>query len=186
MKKQCVTELEKIKNISRYVWHIKPCDPSSALSIAEQGLIGKKENLVFAHNNLRLLEDSYPYFIDCYDFMMYRDIKPKEFFSVYEYWRIDTSLLDFDWFIDPYMVEDISVYCSRFASVENFICTPNNIPPHALKLFNFVYSRYLDRPTRVQYFEGAVCASPCRNDFDTLVYNHQINGFINHLANKNI
>ena len=183
MKKQCVTELEKIKNISRYVWHITPSFQSSALSIAEEGLI--KNEFVFAHNNLRRLGDSYPYFIDSLDMMMSNDLEDKDFFLAYDYWRIDTSLLDFDWFIDPYMVEDISIYCSRFASLQNYVCTPNDIPPHALTLFNFDNSRYLSRPTRVKYYEGSASALPCRSDFDTLVYDNSINGFIKHLINKN-
>ena len=83
------------------------------------------------------------------------------------------------------MVEDISIYCSRFASLQNYVCTPNDIPPHALTLFNFDNSRYLSRPTRVKYYEGSASALPCRSDFDTLVYDNSINGFIKHLINKN-
>jgi hypothetical protein len=43
-----------------------------------------------------------------------------------------------------------------------------------------------DRPTRLSFFEGGFSAAPCRNDFDTLIYNKTINKFKERLAIKNI
>jgi hypothetical protein len=184
MTKQCVTPLEKINKVSRFIWHITPYSDLINLSIAEVGLTCPENYFVFAHNNLKLFRDSYPYFLDSYEFDT--SLPVQSHFSRYSYWRIDTQLIDVEWNIDPYMVEDVSVYCSRQAKAENFICTKSAIPAQALALFDFDYDRFVDRPTRLSFFEGGFSAAPCRNDFDTLVYNKTINHFKERLANKNI
>jgi hypothetical protein len=54
----------------------------------------------------------------------------------YDFWRIDTLQLNEEWYVDPLMTSDIE---KRYPKMNKhwFICTRQNIPPTALKLFTF-------------------------------------------------
>ena len=60
----------------------------------------------------------------------------------YDYWRIDTSKAGATWYLDIFMAAGKEILTPRewreFAGrEENFICTEDRIPSHALKLFLF-------------------------------------------------
>ena len=56
--------------------------------------------------------------------------------SSYDVWRIDTTLIKNEWYIDPAM-DDIE--CNAYKIVaSDYMYTENSIPPIALRLFKFV------------------------------------------------
>jgi hypothetical protein len=151
---------------SRFVWHVSA--PYNDLSIAAYGLECPENNAVFAHNNLKSFDDMYPYFLDFWD-IDFREISIDGIqFCQYSYWRIDTSKLNINWYVDPEMEGDCSISCIN-SNPRNFICTPNSIPTYALELFEFDYSLYKNRPPFLTRGDGIVSASPRRTDFDCLV-----------------
>lgn len=174
-----VKSLQKVTKTARFVWHIHDSfEPQNLISISNNGLEVSKHSFVFAHNGLMSFEDMYPYFIDRrFILPMYR-IPLEKHYSYYHFWRIDTHLLDFDWYIDPNMGKDIELYCSKSAKPYNYICTPNAIPSKALTLFAYNHLRYIARKPKLTYFEGGVSIRPCRSDFDTLVPCKRINDII--------
>lgn len=159
---------------NRFIWHVKLNDKSSDLSIAVNGLICKENYAVFAHNGLKSFGDMYPYILDVFDFT-FASMQFEAFdFINYSYWRIDTSALDFTWYIDPFMRSDHKVYCTSNASFRNFICTPNTIPPHALQLFVFDLEKYSNEQPFISYGNGVASVRPRRTDFDSLVVEKKV------------
>lgn len=161
-----ITSLKPIKP-NRFVWHVTVKSLEIDLSIAYEGLIAYFRGSVFAHNGLADFYDMYNIvFFETGNVSHLPDVAGAVC-SVFSYWRIDTSLLPFDWYIDPLMENDHKV-CHHGAKAHNFICTPNNIPPHALKLFDFNYKNYW-RGCYIKKGNGVVHVKPFRTDFDGLV-----------------
>jgi hypothetical protein len=138
--------LTTVINPQRYVWHITyrsiqksfraiPGDFTLREKIRKEGLIYKKDWAVFAHNGLVKPEFIFPFCIDHFSFG--DSVKTvMNTMTSYDFWRIDTLFLNAEWFIDPLMSSDID---NRYPKMKKdmFICTQQNIPPTALKLFTF-------------------------------------------------
>ena len=138
--------LTKVINPQRYVWHISyrsvqrsfraiPGDFSLREKIRKEGLIYKKDWAVFAHNGLVKPEFIFPFCIDHFSFGDSVNTVMNTMTS-YDFWRIDTMRLNGEWYVDPLMTSDIE---KRYPKMNKhwFICTRQNIPPTALKLFTF-------------------------------------------------
>ena len=172
---------QKPVQTSRYLWHIKYGHYDTDLQIAAFGLKCPKKYAVFAHSNIFNFQYTYPYFLDFWDF----EIQTIDFcyqFSIYSFWRIDTHLANVDWFIDPNMVGEAK---SMGVSYQNYVCTLNNIPSYALKLFKYDRDRYAYKRPFITRGDGVVSARPYKNDFDSLVPDIKINKYIQ-WRNKNI
>lgn len=154
---------------NRYLWHLKYNVHKSDLSVAANGLICSDNYAVFAHNCLNDFELLYPYLYDKKKYCL--DLED------YSFWRIDTHLLNIEWFVDPNMKCDLSYYKYE-AKPTNYLCTLNNIPNTALKLFNFNRYRYKSKNNFVNINNGVANVYPYRNDYDSLVPNHEINKYI--------
>lgn len=106
--------------------------------------------------------DYYPiiFDIDWYD----TSYKLNDILALYSFWRIDTSKLNFDWFVDPIMESDLDILNTdeEFLKPENFLCTKNIIPNSVLKLFKF----------------KEVVNDNCRYSINDLKYDSYFNNFI--------
>jgi hypothetical protein len=159
----------------RYLWHITYDSNYSNLSIAANGLVCPKNYAVFAHSNLYKFEYTYPYFLDTWDIFFGGNHPMKGYeFSMYSFWRIDTLVAKVKWFQDPNMLED----AVGFSKPTYYVCTNNNIPNKALKLFKFDLSRYSSQRTFITRGNGVASVRPYRNDFDSLVPDKSINEYI--------
>jgi hypothetical protein len=138
--------LETPINPQRFVWHVSyrslekgflatQGDFSMRKKIRKEGLIYREDWAVFAHNGLVKPEYIYPFCIDHFSFgeTVNRVMKTM---TNYDFWRIDTFELKNEWYVDPLMNCDIE---KRYTKMNKhwFICTRQNIPPSALKLFTF-------------------------------------------------
>lgn len=138
--------LTTVINPKRYVWHTTyrslkrsftaiPGDFTLREKIRKEGLIYKVDWAVFAHNGLVKPEFIFPFCIDHFSFG--DSVKTvMNTMTSYDFWRIDTLFLNAEWYIDPLMSSDID---NRYPKMKKdmFICTQQNIPPTALKLFTF-------------------------------------------------
>jgi len=146
---------------ARYVWHVSHqgygCVEGGInlekFSIARRGILRDYNNYgpaVFAHNKLVNLSSFYPFCIDgAFEWgSPSHDLTPSGWFQCCGFWRIDTSVLDCNWFIDPNMKDNTSV---RFGwkKADNYICTPEDIPPYALKYFEFDMEAYISDLPRI-------------------------------------
>ncbi len=130
---------EKIVTPNRYIWHVSPI--RNRESIAENGI--HKSNMdgaVFANNfhpqnrNIVLM---WPFPIDSYDHPSMSDL---EFYSLYDFWRIDTFAYSAEWRIDPNLKSDLDAYNLR--SVNDYVCSLSNVPKKALRLYKYQNSNY--------------------------------------------
>jgi hypothetical protein len=160
---------------SRYLWHITYDFHERNLSIAAHGLVCPNNYAVFAHSNLYKFEYTYPYFMDIWDIFFDGNYPMKGYeFSMYSFWRIDTHLANITWFQDPNMAED----AIGFSKPTYYVCTNNDIPNKALKLFKFDLSRYSSQRPFITRGDGVASVRPYRNDFDSLVPDRSINEYI--------
>ncbi len=117
---------------NRYVWHISRKE--NRKTILELGIVARHpEGGVWA-NNAERIDHFYPWIIDGTDFVDYTEM---------DFWQIDTWKINHTWRVDPFM------HCidGTPSSRRNYICTKNNIPKHAITLYNFEYSFYTTHPT---------------------------------------
>lgn len=149
---------------SRFLWHVTYNTKSMNLFIAAYGLIRADNYAVFANNKLDCFGMMYPF---CIDF--HCD------YTEYSFWRIDTSLLNVDWFIDPNMRNDLNILTGK---AHNYVCSLQSIPNYALKLFHVNPFRLLHEEPFIRHNDGVVSISPYRNDLDALVPNKKINNYI--------
>jgi hypothetical protein len=141
---------------SRYVWHVDGTwyDRGNDLrrfSISSQGLLCKysKCKAVFANNGLTSIASFFPYVDDRYDDWMFRnffrkDMTPFEEMLKIDFWRIDTHTFNGIWYIDPNIKNDIIPFENGESPV-NYICTPVDIPPRALKMYSFNLDVYIKK-----------------------------------------
>ena len=119
----------------RYVWHVGSApwyrrhSSVEQYSIATEGLkcscSRPSFNAVFANNNSFHYTRFFP-FID--------DIVLEPCDPAVDYWRIDTYAFEAKWYVDPNMMYLLRLY---YDDPSDYICTPDDVPPHALKLFHY-------------------------------------------------
>ena len=83
---------------------------------------------MFANNQSQNIKDFYPYCIEK-EFKKFDDAH----YLDYDYWRIDTSKVIADWYIDPNMANIPNEY--SYLKSKYFIATESSIPSSALKLY---------------------------------------------------
>ena len=134
---------KKIKP-NRFLFHVS--HPSNRLAILKNGLLvlNKKDSLIpngiYAHNTIQEPNFSwYPFaFIGEYDNSLFQDLCPVKH---YDYWRIDTSLLPNEWYLDHAASDDYQlIYNSNPKHL--FTYSTENIPLFALQLFKFQKEEY--------------------------------------------
>lgn len=141
--------------------------------------------MVFANSFLKKFHDTYPYCIDSWWELDHIPVEERgSCFNIFSYWRIDTRAFKAQWYVDPYMKNDCA---SGYAGVlKNYICTDTDIPLHALKNFTFSRERFENRNPIIRSVEGVSSYYSLENDFDTLVPNDVINGFMQRQMRKAI
>lgn len=140
---------------ARFVWHVSHRGYGETdletFSIARRGILRDYNHYgpaVFAHNKLNSLTDFYPF---CIDFAFERgqplsDLTPSRWFQSCGFWRIDTHIFNGTWYIDPNLKDGGHFGCGRAI---NFICTPEDIPPYALRYFEFDTDAYISDLPRI-------------------------------------
>jgi len=156
---------------ARFLWHIYEKNRAKDLSIAAYGLICPPNYAVFAHNHCCSIFQTYPFMMDAFLECLLGGVPPN--FSQYTFWRIDTQKLNLDWYFDPNLY---SPSPSNLAKVD-YVCTPNNIPNTALKLFKFNEQRFQESGF-IREVNDVFSFTPFHSDFDVLIPDHNINSFI--------
>ena len=134
----------------RYVWHVTNRfygeSQLDRFSIATRGLryeYSRYAKAVFAHNRIADIRDFYPFTVDFMDYDWGECngyYAQPEFLENFDFWRIDTRIFKGKWYIDPNMKEEL-VWYVRTRPI-NYICSPENIPPFALKLYEFDFELF--------------------------------------------
>lgn len=108
------------------------------------------------------MKDFYPIIFD--DDWYDTTYKLNDLLALYSFSRVDTSKLNFDWFVDPIMESDLEILNSEeeFLKPEIFLCTKNIIPNSLMKLFKF----------------KEVANYNCRHSINDLKYDSYFNNFI--------
>jgi len=137
---------------NRYIWHVTyPCcdgiDNLRSFAIASEGLkvrYSRCGNAICAHNRLYSISKFYPFIIDGDSFTEKFGGFPAPSSSVLysDFWRIDTLAYKGKWYIDPNMKDDSSIYSDTHPV--NYICTPEDVPARALKLYKLTMDVFLD------------------------------------------
>jgi hypothetical protein len=118
---------------NKYIWHLS--SPKNRESILKNGILCNIEHYAVFANNLSLSKKNiqlcWPVPIDRYEYP-HGLSKLKDLFNCFDFWKIDTTKIDFIWKVDPILRNDFSAYKLRTPLV--YICTKNNIPPYAIEL----------------------------------------------------
>jgi hypothetical protein len=146
-----LTDVPGIKKIQpeRFVWHVT--SKRNRQSILATGLDAQKSkhNAVCANNQSRNILFFYPFCINEYN----GEFTPL-MLTQYDYWRIDTTKVSADWYIDPNMKGGPSEF---MGSDRNFVVTETSIPVEALTLYK-IDMRYINKRSYVRaktdYYEG--------------------------------
>lgn len=142
---------------NRYVWHVTyPCCDGiynlRSFAIASDGLkvrYSRCGGAICAHNRLYSISDFYPFIID-YDAFTdsFGGIQAPSSRVLYsDFWRIDTHAYKGKWYIDPNMKDDCSIYSNTYPV--NYLCTPEDVPAHALKLYKLSIDVFLNNYQRL-------------------------------------
>lgn len=176
---QRMLELEPIVP-NRFVWHVTyPCcdgiDNLKRFAIASEGLkvrYSRCGGAICAHNRLSSISDFYPFIIDYDSFTDTFGGFPAPSSSVLysDFWRIDTRSYRGKWYIDPNMKDDCSIYSNTHPI--NYICTPEDVPAHALKLFKLKMDVFLANKEQLE-FSNSPLLSP-----SLLRPNYTVNGWV--------
>jgi len=148
----------------RFLWHITYRSTLEDFSIARDGLLCPDEGAVFAHDGLKRFMDMFPWILDFWDMRDYA-VEGAQY-NMYSFWRIDTRIAGLQWYRDPFMAEDADAYG---VNPRMYVCTPNPVPPAALRLYEFDLDRYLKPLVRVWIEEGVAHIGGNRGDFEGLV-----------------
>jgi hypothetical protein len=153
----------------RFVWHVRKKNLNDDLYVAAYGLNYKKNFIVLANNRCWSFENMFPYFQDFKkankNDLNFRDAILED----YSFWRIDTAISSCDWYVDPFLKENLNKAGLSNAHAKNYILTLDNIPTEALKLFSFNNTIYAERPPYISKGNGVISISPRTSDFDCLV-----------------
>lgn len=130
---------------NRFLFHVS--HPSNRFAILKNGLVvlNKKDSLIpngiYAHNSIQEPNFSwYPFsFFGEYDSNELLGICPLKF---YDYWRIDTSLISNEWYLDHAASEDYKLI-NHTNPKKLFTYSPENIPLVALKLYRFQQEKHV-------------------------------------------
>ena len=130
----------------RYVYHVSK--PSHRLSIMFEGIktFPKRDMdcyLAFVNNAPPWFSvgNFWPLPIDSYDTPWLSNRSNEYFYCTYDFWRIDTIKAGVNWYIDPYMANDCTIYYDN-AKPSYFLCTPSIIPADALDLMEYDIEEY--------------------------------------------
>ena len=167
--------LEKVLKTNRYLWHTSYRDlrhshypPAGDFGlrkkILKEGLICNDLDkwAIFANNGLSKPQFLFPFCIDHFAFGDSEKRIMGNMMTGYDFWRIDTLLYTEPWYIDPKMEAGIKNSYTRLNKYR-YLCTKNNIPPSALKLFTFKETN-LDEigKIKISFSDGAASASANR------------------------
>ena len=111
----------------RYVWHVT--SPKNRRSIIRLGINPNfsKHNCVFANNQSFNIKFFFPFCVETY-FKNYYSSDLLEF----DFWRIDTTKFNADFYIDPNMMKGPKEF---MGDEKYFITTESRIPSNAIELF---------------------------------------------------
>jgi len=165
---------------TRYLWHVTDNNPEVNLSIASEGLICDKDYAVFAHNNVQDFNALFPYiFTSKLSWMGCEEHDKFNALLRFSFWRIDTSLVDGEWYVDPNMERDLHRVRGLKVTSSNFVCTLVNVPPAALKLFQIDFERFFCKKPTVAVRAGVTSVYMPRRDFDCLRLDRDVDRFLN-------
>ena len=120
-----------------FVWHVTLRENRD--TIFKFGLRPDKSehNCVFANNHGKKITLFYPFCLE-----IYNDTFRNENLIKYDYWRIDTTLFDADWYIDPNMKNGPKEYME---DNQDYIATESRIPKYAMDLFEVLDVFYIKK-----------------------------------------
>ena len=147
---------DTILKIEKYVWHVSYRE--NDLSIGADGILAVKDGYVYANNQSHQLLDMWPIPIDKWDFTETYELGLRR----YTWWRIDTEISDFEWEIDPIMIQDQGIYTSL--PMTCYIRTKASIDPKYLTPFRF--DRNINNKMDVQIEEGVTSISSPSNGLE--------------------
>lgn len=145
----------KIKNIEPqilipvkvepYIWHLSP--KRNRLSILKNGLlIGNNSNFIFANNFNYNTISMWPLPIESMNFNLgvgiinYSDAKNIILGLIgpfYDFWKIDTQKFNKQWYIDPFLKDELNTYSYCHNNPANYVCTQSSVPTKYLELFEY-------------------------------------------------
>ena len=161
---------------NRFLWHIRDAHEMDDYLIAQEGLTCYGNFAVFAHNNIKSFDHTYPLFLDRNIFWDSDNVFP--LLEKYSFWRIDTHLAKTIWYEDPNMEPDIDIY-NLSKTKNSYVCSFNPIPNTALKLFKFNTYYYLKRKKYKVLHTNDVCSIVHHsNDFEALLPCPSVNRFL--------
>jgi len=111
----------------------------SRMNYALEGIWGKDNGSagVWANNQMKDIDRLWPMPIDSWDFCFGNlgEWWHLKMYYCYDVWRIDTTLFDAEWYVDPVMTKSEAAAYGLFP--DDYVYTENSVPPHALKVFTF-------------------------------------------------
>jgi hypothetical protein len=125
----------------RYLYHInfsKSCQSDEEntflhrLSFVFNGICGIDKGLggVWANNQMKRITQLWPI---CYDSWGLNNIEYLDMIKCADVWRIDTSLINNTWYLDPNLIYG----AERSGNADDYLYCENTVHPRALKLFKF-------------------------------------------------
>lgn len=140
-------KLDSVK-VESFIWHLSP--KRNRDSILKNGLrISNNEKLIYANNFNRDLHSMWPIPIESmyknlnYENNNYETLKTSIIESVapnFDFWRIDTKKTNNEWFIDPFLKDELKIYSHSQNNPNLYVCTLTPIPIDCLKLFEYCAS----------------------------------------------
>ena len=108
------------------------------LSFATEGICGIEKGLggVWANNQMKNVNHLWPI---CYDSWGLDNNEYLKFIYEFDVWRIDTSMVNNVWYLDPNLINDPE---SRGGGADDYLYCENAVHPRALKLFTLSVNDY--------------------------------------------
>ncbi len=141
--------MEKRKKINplRFVYYVahpyeREIIQRKGIKIEKNQFESKKPEGVYVYNERRTPDFSwYPFlFFDFYDYELAKSYDSNPL-RMYDYWKIDTSKINNNWFKDEWYKKDFDVFESDEPNY-NYIYTDTEIPCSALKLYRFQQEKF--------------------------------------------
>lgn len=103
------------------------------MSFVKEGICGIEWGLggVWANNQMKNINQLWPI---CFDSWGLDQNEYFQFIHKFDVWRIDTSLINNTWYIDPNLIYEPF---SRSGEAEDYLYCEHTVHPRALKLFTF-------------------------------------------------
>lgn len=135
-------------NVNRYLFHVS--HPIHREEILKFGLLAFEKGYsciptgVYAHNMLgEPTNDWYPFVHTCESDYELGEMYGKNVVRAYDYWRIDTQMIDNKWYIDYAAQQDFATVLG-YNPKNNYVYTDKDVSLRAITLFRFQNDEFWD------------------------------------------